>query len=256
MIGLRDEVGGDPRRMRTVVGDDEDLARTRHFVDIHYTVDHALGGLHVGVTGPDNFVDRRDTRSSIGKRGDRVRTADAIKFVDAGNRRGGHDLGPRTIGRGRRDHHDFAYPGDARRNRIHQHRGRIRAHPARDIDADAVKRAHHLTEAHPETVSVREGFLDGLLMKCGDAARGQFERTPIGFGKLAQRVAKFLRGNAQRFGCELHAVEAQRVVDERGVAALADIGNNVSHRGIEARGVIAAAPRDDGLKEPLEFRRP
>ena len=65
----------------------------------------ALGRRHIGVAGPDDLGDRRDRRGAIGERRDRLRAADAIDLVDAG------ELGRRQHQRAelavrRRHHHD------------------------------------------------------------------------------------------------------------------------------------------------------
>ena len=59
VLGLRNQVGGDPFGMRAVVGDHQHLARSRHLVDIGDAINHPLGGLHVRVAGPDDLVHRR-----------------------------------------------------------------------------------------------------------------------------------------------------------------------------------------------------
>ena len=60
-------------------------------------------------------------------------------------RRGEHQRIARAAGRGH-DHDDLAHAGDLRRDRVHQHRRRIRGLAARHVDADAVERRHLLAE--------------------------------------------------------------------------------------------------------------
>ena len=151
------------------VGNHQDLARTRHFVDIHYTVDHPLGGLHVGVAGPDDLVDRHVcSRFRRRARQQRARRRRGRIHRRRQSLPPPSPRGARSRADGGRHHHDFAHAGDARRNRIHQHRGRIRAHAAGNINSHPMKRPHHLAQAHPEIVGIGKRFLDGL--SCGNAA--------------------------------------------------------------------------------------
>ena len=88
VLGLRNQVGGNPFGMRAIVGNHQHLARPRHLVDIGDAIDHPLGGLHVRVAGPDDLVHRLDGLGAVGERRDRMRPADAVEFVDPGNFRG------------------------------------------------------------------------------------------------------------------------------------------------------------------------
>ena len=61
-------------------GDHVDADRAEHL---------ALGGGDIGVAGADDLGDRADGFRTVGQRGDRLRAADAVDFVDAGEV-GGH----------------------------------------------------------------------------------------------------------------------------------------------------------------------
>ena len=89
MLGLGEEVGGDPVGIVVAVGDDQDLARAGDHVDADRAEHLALGGGDVGVARPDDLGDRRDRRRAVGERGDRLGAADAVDLVDAGEPGGG-----------------------------------------------------------------------------------------------------------------------------------------------------------------------
>ena len=84
VLGLRQQVGGDPVRIGVAVGDDQHLGRAGDHVDADLAEHLALGRRHIGVARPDDLGDRRDRRGAIGERRDRLRAADAIDLVDAG----------------------------------------------------------------------------------------------------------------------------------------------------------------------------
>ena len=94
MFGLGQEVGGDPVGIGRRIGEHQHFRRAGDHVDADRAEDAALGGRHIGVAGPDDLGDRGDGLGAIGERRDRLRAADAVNLVDAG------ETGPR---RGRAD---------------------------------------------------------------------------------------------------------------------------------------------------------
>ena len=85
MLGLRQQVGGDPVRIVAAVGDDQHFRRAGDHVDADRAEHLALGGRDIGVAGADDLGDRRDRLGAIGERGDRLRAADAVDLGDAGD---------------------------------------------------------------------------------------------------------------------------------------------------------------------------
>ena len=69
-----------------VVGEDQNFRRAGDHVDADLAEDAALGGCDKGVAGTDDLGDRSDGPGAIGERGDRLRAADAVDLVDAGER--------------------------------------------------------------------------------------------------------------------------------------------------------------------------
>jgi hypothetical protein len=84
VLGLRQQVGGDPIGVSRLVGEDEHLGRTGDHVDADLAEHQTLGGRHIGIAGSDNLGNRRNGLRAVGERGDRLRAADAIDLIDAG----------------------------------------------------------------------------------------------------------------------------------------------------------------------------
>ena len=81
VLGLREQVGGDPGRVVRLVGDDQNLGRACDRVDADLAEDLALGGGDIGVAGADDLVDGGDRLRAVSERRDRLRAADAVDFV-------------------------------------------------------------------------------------------------------------------------------------------------------------------------------
>ena len=91
MLGLRQQVCRDPIGMPAGVGEDQHFGRSRDHIDANPAEDNAFGGGDICVAGTDDLGDRRDGCGAVGERRYRLRAADAIDFVDAGQlRRGEH----------------------------------------------------------------------------------------------------------------------------------------------------------------------
>ena len=84
MLGLRQQIGGDPVGIAGVVGDDQHFGGTGDHVDADLAEHQPLGGGDIGIAGADDLCHRRNRRGAIGERGHRLRAADAI---DLGRRR-------------------------------------------------------------------------------------------------------------------------------------------------------------------------
>ena len=84
VLGLRQQVGGDPVGIRRLVGEDQHLGRPGDHVDADLAEHQPLGRRDIGIARPDDLGDRRDGFGAVGQRGDRLRAADAINLVDAG----------------------------------------------------------------------------------------------------------------------------------------------------------------------------
>ena len=161
MLGLRQEIGGDEARIGAAIGEDDDLGRAGDHVDADDAEHPPLGRRDIGVAGADDLVDRRDRLRAIGERGDRLRAADAIDLIDAGDaRRGEHQRIDMAVRR-RHDHRQPAAARDLRRHGVHHDRGRIARRPAGNIEPDRVDRPPAPAELDPERVG--ETKVGGLL---------------------------------------------------------------------------------------------
>ena len=211
VLGLRRHLELRDAPVAAAAEHDDDLGRPRRKVDGDVARDEQLRLVHVGVAGTDDLVDTCDHLGPVGERGDCVRAADRPDVVDTEQRRRrGHDA--RT--RGRRHDDDPLDTGGARRHGAHHER---RDEAARNIDADR-------RERHPASFEVDSGL--DLEPEVGRALRlvppthavGEVEHRP-----LRQPFA----GDGPR-GSD--AVEAQRPLRERLVAALAHVGHDLGDR--------------------------
>ena len=96
--------------------------------------------------GPTILSTVRHRRGAVGERGHRLRAADRVHAVDARDRGGGEHHGLDVTVRRGTDHDDVLDAGDFRRDRVHQHRRRIRRLAAGNVDADAIEGRHLLAE--------------------------------------------------------------------------------------------------------------
>ena len=80
VLGLGQQIGGDPVWIIGGVGHDDDLGRAGQRIYADHAVDAALGRGDIGVSGPDDLVDAADRPCAIGERGDGLSAADAPGF--------------------------------------------------------------------------------------------------------------------------------------------------------------------------------
>ena len=147
VLRLREHVARHPGGIGGSVGDDNDLARSRHHVDADLAEHAGLREGHVDVSGAHDLVDAPDRRRAVSERGYRLGTADAVALGDPGEAGSGEHGGlDPAAGARRRDEHDLADAGDTRRHRGHQDCGRIGGAPARRIDPRPIERPDLLAE--------------------------------------------------------------------------------------------------------------
>ena len=82
VLGLGDQVGGDERRHRGVVGQDRDLGRAGLGVDAAPALDQALGRRDVDVARAGDHVHRGHALDAVGEHRDRLRATDRVDLVD------------------------------------------------------------------------------------------------------------------------------------------------------------------------------
>ena len=83
MLGLGEEIRGDPLGVGRIIRDNEDLARARQKIDGDVPEDLALCFDHIRVSRSKDFLDRPDGFRSEGQGGDRLGPANPMDFGGA-----------------------------------------------------------------------------------------------------------------------------------------------------------------------------
>ena len=179
VLGLGQQVERDPVGVVVGVGDDEDLGRAGDHVDADAAEDPALGGGDEGVAGAGDLVDRGDGFGAVGQRRNRLRAADAIDRVDAGDLGGQQDQRVHLPVRGRAGDDQPLDPGDTGGDRVHQDRGRVGGGAARHIEARGRYRRPAPAKRRPGAVG--PAFVLRLLafVVGADAVGGEFQRGAV-----------------------------------------------------------------------------
>ena len=254
VLGLRQQVDRDPGGVGVCVGDDQHLRRPGDHVDPDLAEHLPLGRGDIGIAGADDLVDRGDALGAVGQGRHRLGAADAVDLVDAGEPGRGQDQ--RVEHPVRRGHgHDQAVDaGDAGRQRVHQHRRRVGGGAARHIEAGRVDRRPAIAEANAACVH---------LVVVGRPLPGVEPLDPLGgeleggnrLGVAAGREpVDLVRRHPQRLRRKLQPVEPAAVVDQRRVAAGADVGDDRGHRFAHIGRVLALC-RQHGRERGLEAGR-
>jgi len=236
VFGLRQQIGGDPVGIAGPIGEDQHLRGAGDHVDADFAEHDALGGGDVHIARPDDLGDRRDGRGAVSERRDRLRAADAINLVDAGDlRRRQNERRDDAAGR-RHGHNETRHAGDLGRHGIHQQRGRISRAAAGDIEPDRFDGGPTRTEFDAQRIG--EALVPRHLpaVKRLDAVAGEVERVErVERGPCASgdRGVDLALRHLEPGGGEIEAVEFLRVVGERPVAAGGDIGDNGADRGLD-----------------------
>ena len=113
VLGLGQQVGGEPLGVVVPVGDDEDLRRSGDGIDADRAEHLALGGRDVGIAGADDLGDGRHALGAVGQRGHGLRAADAIDLGDAGQVRGRQHQRVHLAARRGHGHGDARHAGNA-----------------------------------------------------------------------------------------------------------------------------------------------
>ena len=154
--------------------------------------------------------------------------------------------------RHRHDHDDLSHAGHLGGHGIHQHRGWIRRLAAGNVNPHPVQRPHHLSEEDVLLFGGEPGLRLLLAVESGDALRRQLQR-PQGLGADGRhgRLDLF-RAHLQGGRAQLQTVKAGRVVEQRLIPTLTDIGNDVGHDLFDIR-LGRLAPVKNGLEGCLEI---
>ncbi len=196
VLGLRQQIGGDPLGASGAVGHDQHLARRREVVDADPPEHQALGGLHVDVAGTDDLVDARQRLGAEGERRHRLRAADAEEAIDAGDRRRGEHGAVASLHRSRRRYRDHLRDArDLGRDDVHEHGRRVGCAASRHVHADALERLDLLTEHEPRSIAVSPTPLQLTTVEVPDAARRDTRArdAPPGRSTLRRERARLAR---------------------------------------------------------------
>ena len=122
MLGLAEQVGGNPFRFILGIGDDDNFGWSGDHVDADHAVQLPLGFGHPCIAGTGDHIHRPDPVGSISERRNGLSPADAPYFVDARQMRCRHD-GRVHFATGRWRDHDEAFDTcHLGRNGVHQNR--------------------------------------------------------------------------------------------------------------------------------------
>ena len=136
VLGLGEQVGGDPGRIVVAVGDHHHLRRARHHVDADLAEHLALGGGDIGIAGADDLGDGRDALGAVSERGDRLRAArrDRSRSTPASSAATSTSGLSAPFGAGT-TMTMRGTPATLAGTRVHQHRARIARRAARHVEA-------------------------------------------------------------------------------------------------------------------------
>ncbi len=248
MLGLGQQVRGDPVGVVVRARHHHDLRGTRQGVDADHAVEAPLGGGDVGVARPHDLVHRLDRARSVGQGGHGVSAPELPDFSHAGFARG------RQHGRfdtaGGRDHGDAVHACDLRRHGVHQHGGGIRGPSARHVDADRRQRCPTPAELHARGVcETRVGGALALVIVANAAGCEGDGRSHLGRA-CGDAGLDLLRRDPKGVGGQLGPVEASGVVEHRlqaaGPHALDDGGDRSVHIRRRPAGLVEESAEGGG----------
>jgi hypothetical protein len=148
VLGLGDQVRGNPLRAGGVVRDDQHLRRSRHHIDAD-PPDHLPFGLRdPAIPRTHDLVDPRNRPGPVGQRTYGLSPSHPEDPGYPGKGAGGEDHISDPLGRYHRD--DFLDSRHQGRHRVHHHRGGIRGLPARHVQTDPIQRR----DLHPHQAAV------------------------------------------------------------------------------------------------------
>ena len=241
MLGLADQIGGNPAGVRVLIGDDGDFRGAGDRVDADDAGHHALGSGDEDVTRAGDLVDRfaQDLAvlrfgafGAIGEHGDGLGAADRVHLVNAEDGAGGEDclvgqtVGGRLARRG----------GDGERfdagrlggHHVHDDRAWVHGLATGHVQADTLDGDPTLRD----TGAGRQISVEVLRhLGCGHgaaAADGLFDGGAHFGIKLVKRLLHRFSGYAQVF--RTHVVEFLLEVTQGRSTAVTDIVEDRTHQ--------------------------
>ena len=112
MLGLAEQIGGDPIRIVAAIGDHQNFRRPGDGIDAHLAEHFALGRCDIGIARAHDLVHRLDAFGAERQRRHGLRPADAENIAHTrAPRRRQHQRIDRSAA-GRRHHHDALHARD------------------------------------------------------------------------------------------------------------------------------------------------
>ena len=253
MLGLREQVSGDPFGVVLRIGDHCDLRRAGDGIDADIAKDDALGRRYVGVARADDLVDRPQLPCPIGERRYRLGAANRVELGDAGAQGGVGDGRVHLAARHRGRHHQSLDARRPRRDCVHQDRAWIARATAGDIKTDGVDRGP--APAQFKAGRVGEAMVLGALVGVigFDSDRGEIQRFAHRTRASLRGVAKIDAFGGQGVRVEGDAIEAARVGRHRNPAMAADIADDRGGGGEDVLRGFRAAQLEEGLEIEREL---
>src|ERR1019366_4314844 len=119
MLGLPDQIDGGHFGVAGIVGDDQGLGGTGQQIDADAAEQLALRFGDIGIAGPHDHVDRRDTFGAQRHGSDGLHASDGVDFIGSAKVHGGDDGGMRCALERRRGGDDALDAGGLRGDDAH-----------------------------------------------------------------------------------------------------------------------------------------
>ena len=253
MFCLSEQIRCNPGWIAGFISNDRHFAWSRDHVDIDYSIDVALRRLNIWVARPDNLVDLWDGLGSIGKRSDRLRSADPVSFVQVEQLQSSRDQRILFQGPWRCDGNNTLDTCNLSRDDIHQHGRGISCLATGNVNAGSLNR--RLADPQSDTIArvILPGVFDLLVVELANIFRGllqNFDQFVIGIGGVTMNVF-FV--NAHRLRRQIELIEAFCVIAQRFVAAAAYILDNFMHRVLDVLLEVIRREKTVDLVE-IQFR--
>ena len=219
VLCLAQQIRRHEARIRLAVREHQHLRRTGDHIDPDLS-EHLLLRLgDEGIARTHDLIDAWNRRRAICKRRHRLRAADLEDPAHACDIRRRQDVRIDRALLVRWGHHDDLLDArDLRRNRIHQHRRRIRRRAARHIEADLLEWDHPLPEDHARLVRHDEAVPHLLTVEGTDIGRRLLEHRDEARLHLRERRLDLRRTHEEILEVdvvELRAVRPQRRIPLR-----------------------------------------
>ena len=252
VLGLAEEVGGDPLRGNRAVREDGDLARTRHLVDADVAVHLALRGRHERIARPDDLLHLPHRLRAERHEADRLDAAHAVDLRRAREPQGVEEDGVRrTRGPGGRAGDDLLHAGRLREGDGHDARGGKRRRAARHVHAHAVHRRVELARRAAPRRLHRPGGLQRRLREAHHARVGVLHGAPERGRHLRLRRRKLVLRHAETLRRELRPLELRDIPRDGPVPLRA---NRRQHLRRSLLGLLGERAAREELRDILALR--